>query len=215
MSLDFAKARENMLDSQVRTNDVTDIPLQDAMGVVARERFCPPGLQALAYAEAQIEYAPGYRLMEPRDTAKLLQAIYPRPGERALAIAAPYAAAVLARMGLSVTALLPQGPAEALCRPALTESSVAVEVGSLQSLSDLPDAGYAVLVCEGAVTRPPAAWIEAIGPGGRLGVIERSGRIAVGCLYSRGADGLVAKRQMFHATAALMPGFEPNAAFAF
>ena len=35
--------------------------------------------------------------------AKLLQGLRPRAGERALAIAAPYAAAVLEHMGLAVT----------------------------------------------------------------------------------------------------------------
>jgi protein-L-isoaspartate(D-aspartate) O-methyltransferase len=38
--------------------------------------------------------------MPPRDVAKLLQAVRPYAGERALAIAAPYAAAIMARMGV-------------------------------------------------------------------------------------------------------------------
>ena len=42
--------------------------------------------------------------MPARDVAKLLQAADAREGEKALAIAAPYAAALLARMGLAVTA---------------------------------------------------------------------------------------------------------------
>ena len=39
MSVDFAAARLNMLDSQVRTNDVPDLAIQDAMAAAPR---CSP-----------------------------------------------------------------------------------------------------------------------------------------------------------------------------
>src|SRR5207253_2599355 len=84
-------------------NDVTDIRIQDAMRDLPRESFAPAGKAYLAYADAEVEYAPGRVLLTPRDVSKLLQALRPMPGERALAIAAPYAAAVLERLGLTVT----------------------------------------------------------------------------------------------------------------
>src|SRR5271168_4590168 len=99
MNDDFAAARTNMVDSQVRPSDVTDVFIQDAMRAVRREHFVPSGKRALAYADTEIEYAPGRWLLPPRDVAKLLQAVVPRAGEAALAISAPYAAAVLAHMG--------------------------------------------------------------------------------------------------------------------
>ena len=100
MTFDFRAARLTMVESQVRTSDVTDTDLQDAMRTIPRERFCPEGKAFLAYAETEIEYAPGQFLMAPRDIAKLLQLLKPRSGETALAIAAPYAAAVLRQMEL-------------------------------------------------------------------------------------------------------------------
>ena len=102
--MDFTAARTNMVESQVRTNDVTGLELQHAMRNVAREQFCAPARAFAAYAEADVEIAPGRSLMKPRDIGKLLQAAAPRASERALALAAPYAAAVLAKMGLNVTA---------------------------------------------------------------------------------------------------------------
>ena len=41
--VDFAQARRTMVDSQLRTFDVNDIPLLDAMDEVPRERFVLPG----------------------------------------------------------------------------------------------------------------------------------------------------------------------------
>ena len=99
MSADFTTARLNMVESQVRTADVTDLAIHDAMRTVRREDLVAPAKAYAAYADSPIEYAPGRWLLKPRDVAKLLQALNPRPGERALAIAAPYAAAVLEAMG--------------------------------------------------------------------------------------------------------------------
>ena len=44
---------------QVRTQDVTDVRLQDVMGVLAREQFVPADRTHLAYADLEVEYAPG------------------------------------------------------------------------------------------------------------------------------------------------------------
>src|SRR5690348_14024018 len=105
MTFDFAAARQNMVDCQVRPADVTDLAIQDAMLATPRESLCPPGKAALAYADTEVLCANGRYLMRPRDVAKLLQALRPRPGERALAIAAPYAAVVLEASGLKADRL--------------------------------------------------------------------------------------------------------------
>ncbi|MHB8285730.1 MAG: protein-L-isoaspartate O-methyltransferase family protein [Caulobacteraceae bacterium] len=213
MALDYAAARTNMVENQVRTNDVTDLPIQDAMRVVPRERFCPPGKAYLAYAEAPIAYAPGYFLMEPRDVSKLLQAIYPREGQKALAIAAPYAAAVLGRMGVEVTLLMPQGAPYQAAAAALEGEKVTVIAGNLAD--ELPGGPYDVIVCEAAVPRAPASWISAIAMGGRLGVVERDGPVGKACLYFRGEDAIAARREVFDSSPHMLAGFEPASSFSF
>src|SRR5258707_11423777 len=98
---DAAAAGLNVVESQVRPADVTDVRIHDAMRELPRERFLPPAKAYLAYADIDLEYAPGRWLLKPRDVAKLLQAVRPIPGERALTIPPPYAAAVLEHLGLS------------------------------------------------------------------------------------------------------------------
>jgi protein-L-isoaspartate(D-aspartate) O-methyltransferase len=188
--LDFAAQRQTMVDSQVRVSDVTDLNIQTAMRTVPREVFCPPTKAYFAYADAEIEYAPGRWLLRPRDVAKLLQAVRPRAGERALAIAAPYAAAIMQALGLSV---------------------VQSEAGDLDGAS----AGqYDVVVCEGAVSAAPSAWIEALALGGRMGVVVRDGPVGALRLYRRAADG-VGWRAVFDATPPILAGFEAKAGFVF
>jgi protein-L-isoaspartate(D-aspartate) O-methyltransferase len=213
MIQDYGAARENMVENQVRTNDVTDLAIQDAMRTLPRERFCAPGRAFLAYAESTVEYAPGWFLMAPRDVSKLLQAIRPRAGERALAICAPYAAAVLAQIGLDVTLRVPVGDCLKAAEAALAGKGVRV-VGGDPKAQD-KDGAFDVVVCEGAVEQCPAAWQAAIAVGGRLGVVERRGPVGKAMLYLRGDDGLIARREVFDATPPMMPGFESVRGFAF
>ncbi len=189
MSVDFAAARTNMVESQVRTQDVTDLAIQDAMRHVAREALCPPGKAWMAYADSEIEYAPGRWLLKPRDVAKLLQALRPRAGERALAVAAPYAAAVLEAMGLAVTRL---------------------EEGDLKAASG----EYDIVLCEGAVDHAPASWTAALAMGGRLGVVERRGPVGRATLYLRSEEG-VGSRALFDSTPPVLAGFEAEQGFTF
>ncbi len=190
MSADYAAVRTTMVDSQVRTQDVTDLAIQDAMRALPREALLPPEKRFLAYADDEVAYAPGRWLLRPRSVAKLLQGLAPRAGERALAIAAPYAAMVLDRMGLDVTRL---------------------EDGDLKSVAGGP---YDLIVCEGAVTKAPAAWTSALAPGGRLGVVERDGPVGRAMLYLR-SDGALGSRPLFDCTPPIMAGFEAQRGFAF
>jgi protein-L-isoaspartate(D-aspartate) O-methyltransferase len=212
MTHEYGSARVNMVENQVRTNDVTDHGIQDAMSVVARERLCPPGRDFLAYAETPLEYAPGRFAMAPRDVAKLLQALKPRAGERALAVCAPYAAMVLAEMGLSVTVLEPDDSAE-IVRRALADAGAEVVSGDLRAAP--AGAPYDLIVCEGGVPSPPAAWLEALGLGGRLGVVVRSGPVGKARLHLRAEDGVLASRELFDAAPPMLKGFEVVTGFVF
>ena len=216
MTIDFTAARQNMLDSQVRTNDVPDLTIQDAMATAPRERFCAAGRDHLAYAETEIEYAPSYFLLKPRDIAKLLHSVAPKAGESALCIAAPYAAMVLANMGLEVTVRLPTGPAKDVATAALANFNVQFET---EDLAAQILGAYDLILVEGAVPSPPAAWLDALArsgrAGARLGVIERNGPVGKARIYRRTADGTVGARESFDATPPILPGFEAAAVFSF
>lgn len=189
MAFNFDEARRIMVDSQVRTADVTDLAIQRAMRQAPREVCCPPDKAALAYADTEVEYAPGRWLMRPRDVAKMLQAVGPRPGEMALAIAAPYAAMVLEAIGLKVTR----------CD---------------DELKTPPGGGYDVIVCEGSVCECPKTWPAALAEGGRLAVVVRTGAAGRLRLYVKAA-GETGFRGVFEAAPPILAGFEPEVGFTF
>lgn len=209
--MDFAAARHVMVDSQVRVNDVTDRALQAAMLATPREAFCAPDRAFAAYAEVEVEIAGDRRLMLPRDVAKLMQALEARPGERALAIAAPYAAGVLARLGLEVTAQEADAAVLEVVQPGLTESGVASVVAPF---TQPHGQDWDIIISEGAVAERPDGWLAALKPGGRLAVVERSGAGGRAVLYIKGQEGQ-SRRDLFDAAPELLGAMTRAPAFQF
>lgn len=208
--MDFAAARKVMVDSQVRVNDVTDRQLQAALGEVARERFCASDRAFSAYADIEPPIAGDRRLMLPRDLSKLLQAVEAREGETALTVAGPYAAAVLAKMGLTVTAQESDQAVAEVVAPALAEAGVTLVVAPL---TQPQGAGYDLIVSEAAVPARPDSWLFALAPGGRMVVVERSGPVGKAVLYVKGRDGL-SRRELFDATPPVLAELAPEPTFA-
>ncbi|RYG15079.1 MAG: protein-L-isoaspartate O-methyltransferase [Caulobacteraceae bacterium] len=208
--MDFAAARKVMVDSQVRVNDVTDRAIQAAMLSAPRERFVPADRAFSAYAEIEPEIAGGRRLMLARDLSKLLMALSPKDGETALAIAAPYAASVLARMGLTVTAQEADAAVFDVAGAVLAEEGVQTVVASFAAPSG---EGYDLIVCEAAAPGRPEAWLKALNVGGRLAVVERTGPGGKAVLYVRGENG-VSRRELFDAAPPVLAELTPEPTFA-
>ncbi len=208
--MDFAAARKVMVDSQVRVNDVTDRDLQAALLAVPREKFLPADRAFSAYAEMEPEIAGGRRLMLPRDLSKLLMALEPRAGETALAVAGPYAAAVLARLGLTVTAQEADPAVLDVVGGALDAAGVE---GVVAPFTQPAGEGYDVIVSEAATPVRPDAWLAALKVGGRLVVVERAGPAGKAVLYVKGVSG-VSRRELFDAAPPVLAGLAPEPAFA-
>ncbi|MHA7872829.1 MAG: protein-L-isoaspartate O-methyltransferase family protein, partial [Hyphococcus sp.] len=105
--MDYKAARRHMVVSQVRTNDVTDLRIQQAMETVPREVFLPTELRDQAYVEREIEYSPGRWLLRARDFAKLLAAADPQEGDLVLnaVCGSGYSTGVLAQLSEMVVSL--------------------------------------------------------------------------------------------------------------
>ncbi len=209
--MDFHAARQNMVESQVRVNDVTDNALQLAMRHVKRERLCAPSQAFSAYGEVESAIAPGRVLMKPRDISKLLQILEPRSGEVALAIAAPYAAAVLASVGLNVTLQEGDPRAMAVVEPYLKELGVTTVVADLKIPAGK---AYDAIIVEGAVAELPAAWLKALKVGGRLAVVLRDGAVGRARVYIRLESGF-SEREVFDSSPSTLPGFARTPSFEF
>lgn len=105
--MDFEAARNNMVESQLRTWEVLDERVLDAVSAVPREEFLPAEWRKLAYADAGLPIGGGRTLAAPRIQGRMLQALAPRENESVLEIATGcgYLTALLARLAGQVTSV--------------------------------------------------------------------------------------------------------------
>ena len=186
---DFAAARAAMVENQLRPQGVTDPLVIEAMGAIERERFLPA----------------------PAVLGQLLTQMMPEAGQRALVVGAGtgYSAAVLARMGLAVTALECDEAAAARAK----ELGIAVIQGPLQA-GHKKGAPYHQILIDGAVEYIPDPIVAQLGEGGRLGtaIVDRGiTRLVVG----RKAGDAFGYLSVGDAGVPALPGFSRPKAFTF
>jgi len=215
---DYAAQRLNMVESQVRTNDVTDTRIHAAMREVPREQFVPNTKRAVAYAEAAIEIIRGRYLLEPRTFAKLLQlaAVTPNDAVLDIACATGYSTAVIARLaktviGLEQDADLVRVASETV--PTVSAKNATIVQGSLVE-GFAAGAPYDVIFINGAVETVPDALLAQLAEGGRLVAVIKSGELGRATLYLR-EHGRVGQRIAFDAAAHPLVGFRNTVGFIF
>jgi len=100
MSPDRTTARLVMVERQLRSRDVEDDRVLDAMTRVPRERFVPPDLVRRAYDDAALPIGFGQTISQPYMVARIAEALALRGRERVLDVGtgSGYQAAVLAEL---------------------------------------------------------------------------------------------------------------------
>ena len=191
---DFAAARRNMVEGQVRTADVTDLRILSAMLDIPRENFVPPEVASLAYLDLDLAVgeAGSRRLLKPMVFAKLIHAADIAASDRVLDVgcATGYGAAVLARIARQIVAL-DQDASLVRAAKASLEGQPNVTVASGPLTGGWPQAApYDVVVLEGAVEVAPQAFLRQLKEGGRLVCILGGGPGAKAMLYCRSGEEL-------------------------
>ncbi|WP_027573349.1 protein-L-isoaspartate O-methyltransferase [Bradyrhizobium sp. WSM1743] len=217
----FSTARQKMVDGQVRTNDVTDRRILDAMLTVPREAFVPAGRQALAYLDLDLDVSEGAAkrfLIKPQLTGKLLQAAEIREGDNVLIVgcATGYLAALTAKLARQVTATECDSALAAKARDAFAALGLANVTCKAAACPDgEPSAApYDVIVLNGAAEVMPEALLGQLKEGGRLvGVLAKS-KPPRATIVTR-THGEFGHRALFDAAAPVLPGLERAAAFVF
>jgi protein-L-isoaspartate(D-aspartate) O-methyltransferase len=221
---DFVAARAKMVDSQLRTENVTDYGVLTAMSDIERERFVPGKFAALAYIDEDLLVkdasgsAPARYLMEPAPFARLVQEAEIAPTDTALVVGggSGYAAAVLSRIASWVVMVESDTDLAAMAERTLGE----LGMGNVTVVKGPIEAGwrekgpYDVILLDGAVETVPDALFAQLREGGRLVGIVGYGRAAPAMVYTR-TDGDVGGRPVFNAHVQPLPGFRKPAEFVF
>lgn len=220
---DYAAARNNMVDSQIRPNRVTDPRVLAAMRSLPRELFVPPALAALAYLDEDLALGNGRYLVEPLVTARLVQMARVRRGERVLVVGAGtgYGAAVAAACEAHVTALEEDDALMTIALRVLPRVAPSVRLVDGRLAAGLPSDGpWDAIIIEGAVTAIPENYAGQLASGGRLVTVlaptgVAAGRAVLAEPVGTGAGQRLRSREMFDCSTPLLPGLSPAPAFVF
>ncbi len=213
---DYAARRRMMVDTQVRPSDVTKFPIISAMLAVPRERFVPVERREAAYVGENLPLAPGRVLLEARTLAKMLDALNIRDTELVLDLgcAFGYSAAVAAQMAEAVVAVEEDEAMAAEAEATLSDigvDNVAVIHAPL-SEGAAKHGPYDVILIQGGVEQVPDGVTAQLKDGGRIVAVFMEGALGVVRQGWKRGDQ-VTWRDMFNATAPVLPGFEQQRAF--
>jgi protein-L-isoaspartate(D-aspartate) O-methyltransferase len=218
----FSTARQKMVDGQVRTSDVTDTRILDAMLALPRENFVPESKRALAYLDLDLNVAEADEqqrfLLKPVLTAKLLQAAALSETDNVLIVGAAtgYAAAIAGRLAGRVTATESDPALSARAASVLAGlglSNVTVRTAGA-AVGDSADAPYDAIVLNGATEIMPDGLFGQLKEGGRLVGVFANHRPSRALIVTR-SHGDLGHRTLFDAAAPVLPGLERVPAFVF
>lgn len=214
---DYTAQRLNMVESQVRTADVTDLAVQDAMREVPRERFVPAAKRGLAYMDGNVEVARGRYLLDPRTLAKLLQLAEIKPADKILdvACATGYSTAVLSKLASNVIGLEQDADLVRLAIEALAAAGAKAEIAQGSLADGLPKrAPFDVILINGGIETEPQKLLQQLAEGGRLLCVMREGAAGYARIYVK-HDGAIGVRDVFDSYPPVLPGFKEHAGFVF
>jgi protein-L-isoaspartate(D-aspartate) O-methyltransferase len=223
--IDSGLQRLNMVESQVRTSDVTDRRIIKAMLEVPREMFVPSAMASIAYMDEPVPVTAkanggGFprQLLAPRTLAKLVQLAKVEEGSAVLDVgcATGYSTAVLARIAKRVVALECDGALADLAAGALRTLGVdnAVLVRGPLDAGAAAEAPFDAIILNGAVPSIPQPLLDQLREGGRLVAIVVEGPLSRARVSLR-AGSSFDTRPAFEAAAAPLPGFESAPGFVF
>jgi protein-L-isoaspartate(D-aspartate) O-methyltransferase len=176
MTIDYAKARETMVEQQVRPWDVLDARVLDALVNVPRDAFVPAAHRALAYADAALPLGHGESMMKPVVEGRVLQALDVQAGEDVLEIGtgSGFLTACLGRLAREVHSIDRHGDFVDAARARLDGMGLGgnVRIETADAFSWETDRRFDAICVTGAVDTVPSRFLQWLRPGGRLFVVR-------------------------------------------
>lgn len=173
---DFVRAREAMVEQQVRPWDVLDTRVLEMLSVLPREAFVAEAYRALAYADVPLPIGHGELMFKPVVEGRMLQALALLPSDEVLEVGtgSGWISACLGQLAGNVLSLELRADLAAAARARLDANSlgdnVAIEVAD--ALQYETTRRFDAICVTGAVSSIPERFVSWLRPGGRLFVVR-------------------------------------------
>lgn len=169
--MDTLTARQQMVDQQIRTWEVLDPRVLDALSAVPREAFAPARYRDLAFADGPLPIGCGQYLLAPKIQGRILQALGVNPRDRSLEIGtgSGYLSAALSLLGGSTHSIdiHPELTAQAAANlRAVPQARVTLE--TRDAFDPAPLGQFDVIAVTGSMPVYDPRFERALNAGGRL-----------------------------------------------
>lgn len=218
MTIDYAQARDAMVEQQVRPWDVLDARVLEVLAEVPREEFAPAPYQALAYTDLEIPLGDGQRMLKPVITGRALQALLVQDGEEVLEIGtgSGYLTACLAHLAREVVSLERHpGLADAARQRLAAQGLANATVEHADAFAWDTGRRFDAICVTAAVDRVPSRFIQWLKPGGRMFIVHGRAPVMEAVLVHRGDADVNALRteSLFDTELGYLAGAEPTPEF--
>lgn len=212
MTIDYAKARETMVEQQIRPWDVLDARVLEALNAVPRDAFVLPTHRTLAYTDLELPIGNGRFMMKPVVEGRMLQALDLDPGDEVLEIGtgSGFISACLGYLARDVHSLeiVPELAESARARLAQHGYDNNVRVETADALAWDTSRRFDAICITAAVDTLSPRFIEWLRPGGRLFVVRgRAPVMDAICLHNE-VNGLRTE-SLFETELQYLVGAEP------
>lgn len=193
-SLDYAKARDLMVEQQVRPWDVLDARVLDALSAIPRDAFVPPPHRALAYADVGLPLGHGEVMMKPVVEGRMLQALDLRAGDEVLEIGtgSGFVTACLGRLARDVVSIERHADLADAARARLSALRLAgnVRIEHADAFAWDSERRFDAICVTGAVDALPARFLAWLRPGGRMFLVHGRSPVMDAALVRNDVNGV-------------------------
>jgi protein-L-isoaspartate(D-aspartate) O-methyltransferase len=198
--MDFAAARLQMTDQQVRAAAVLDPRVLAVLAQVPREEFVPPGYRDLACADLAIPLPCGQHMLTPTLVGQFLQTLDLAADDAVLEIGtgSGFVSACLASLAASVRSLEIHAPLAEAARGRLRALGYpAVEVQTADATGITPTPLYDAVLLTASLPLYDERYESWLKVGGRLMVVVGEPPAMEALLVRRAADGRCLRQGLF------------------
>lgn len=199
--MDYEAARANMIEQQIRPWNVLEMQTLNALGSVRREDFVPSAYHDLAFTDVQIPLGDGEVMLEPKVSARMMEALHLNSEDSVLEIGTGtgYLTALLCLVSKHVTSV--EINADLLAQAERNLAMAGISNFTLVNADahegwrpegDEPENFDAILI-SGSLKRIPDSFKNALARGGRLAGIEGQKPAMQAVLYTNSGSQIVRK----------------------
>ena len=193
MTMDYDKAREFMVEQQVRPWDVLDARVLDALVSIPRDAFVPSQHRALAYADVALPLGHGEMMMKPVVEGRTLQSLDVQATEDVLEVGtgSGFLTACLGRLAREVHSIDIHAELADAARARLEAIGLAanVRIETADAFAWTTDRRFDAVCVTGAVADIPARFLQWLRPNGRLFVVRGQSPVMEAVIARNGPDG--------------------------